>query len=236
MNSENSKPAPSSLDATADHYDASYFSARYGRIASDPEYHALMSQFWKATIFEPAYRFGVTETSTVLDYGAGTGVVSAAMPYTVCFDTSEWSQAFLRSSGRTVLSSESEIPTAHFDAALCSHSLEHYEEPLKAIKSFHRVVKSGGILLVVLPIEKNLTVKLTADLDQHLYAWTFQSISNLLRRGGWEPIHGQRLFGPVGLGFFGGGLSTQSAVGCARLAGRVKRWFPSIYVIAKKVA
>ena len=43
------------------------------------------------------------------------------------------------------------IGDASYDCVLASHSLEHTSNPLKALSEFHRVLKPGGLLLVVLP-------------------------------------------------------------------------------------
>ena len=43
------------------------------------------------------------------------------------------------------------IADASYDCVLASHSLEHTTNPIKALNEFRRVLKPGGLLLVVLP-------------------------------------------------------------------------------------
>jgi SAM-dependent methyltransferase len=38
-----------------------------------------------------------------------------------------------------------------YDFVLSSHNLEHYANPLKAVAEWHRVLKPGGVLLMILP-------------------------------------------------------------------------------------
>jgi 2-polyprenyl-3-methyl-5-hydroxy-6-metoxy-1,4-benzoquinol methylase len=216
------------------HYNESYFQQRYSRILNDPTYHHLLATFWKKQIFDPLVEFGLTKESHILDYGAGTGVVSAAMPNTMCFDTSLWSLDFLKRSGRSVIDSTIELKTRTYDAILCSHSLEHYENPFQTLIDFYSFVSADGYLILVLPVETDFTVRLDPDLDQHLQAWTFQSIANLLRRTGWIPQYGRLIYGPLGLGFMSRFCSKDVAVSAASLAGSWKAWFPSMLILAKR--
>ena len=43
------------------------------------------------------------------------------------------------------------VDTAKYDVLICSHVLEHLSNPLKALNEWRRVVKTGGILLIVVP-------------------------------------------------------------------------------------
>lgn len=43
------------------------------------------------------------------------------------------------------------VPTAKYDFIISSHCLEHVANPLKAVEEWSRVIKSGGIIVIVLP-------------------------------------------------------------------------------------
>lgn len=43
------------------------------------------------------------------------------------------------------------IPSGQYDFLLSSHNLEHLANPVKGLKEWQRVVKSGGYLVIVLP-------------------------------------------------------------------------------------
>mgnify|MGYP001460381383 CR=1 FL=1 len=48
---------------------------------------------------------------------------------------------------------EMDFDDASFDAAFCRHTLEHTINPKKALKEMARVVKPGGVVFVIIPIE-----------------------------------------------------------------------------------
>jgi len=52
-----------------------------------------------------------------------------------------------------------QFPEEHFDLIYCSHVLEHIREDHQAIKELFRVLKVGGIALVMVPIRKGPTIE-----------------------------------------------------------------------------
>jgi SAM-dependent methyltransferase len=46
---------------------------------------------------------------------------------------------------------------AQFDLIICSHVLEHIQDDLKAMAEMHRILKSGGYLLVMVPLYGDTT-------------------------------------------------------------------------------
>jgi SAM-dependent methyltransferase len=48
-----------------------------------------------------------------------------------------------------------EFPDATFDAAICSHVLEHVQEDDQAIAELYRVLRPGGLLLVLVPWDES---------------------------------------------------------------------------------
>lgn len=48
-----------------------------------------------------------------------------------------------------------EFPNATFDAALCSHVLEHVQEDDRAIAELYRVLRPGGLALVLVPWDES---------------------------------------------------------------------------------
>jgi len=60
--------------------------------------------------------------------------------------------------GKTIIcdgSDLSAIPDGCYDFILSSHNLEHFANPVKALKEWERVVRPGGVLVLVLPYYVN---------------------------------------------------------------------------------
>ena len=218
-----------------EHYDDAYYETHYSRIWRDPSYYQCQAQYWRHVIFE---RNQLDATARVLDYGSGLGQVSAALPNRACFDVSPEARAFMRGKGAVVFDRPEDIPTEGFDAVLCSHTLEHHADPQQSLISFLRFVKPGGTLILALPVEVNLSTALQSDSDRHFYAWTFQTISNLLRHVGWVPVRQNMVHGSWLLATLGSRLRLpmQFAVRLSATLGRWRREYPTLLTVATKDA
>lgn len=159
-----------------------------------------------------------------------------ALSNSSCFDISPYALKFLERKGRKLFVKSGEIPQAAFDVLVCSHSLEHYTNPLEILTSFKDYVRPDGFLVLILPIERNFTPTILPDDNQHLYGWTFQSITNLLLLCGWHPCHASTIYGPFLLGVLGRKLlPPDKAVSFAHSLGRLKRGFASIRIVSKLI-
>jgi len=81
-----------------------------------------------------------------------------------------------------------EVPNEAFDVVLTSHVLEHLEQPFENLTLLHSKLKPSGKLIVVLPTERHGLVPFDIDKDQHLYAWNFRTLNNLLQRAGFKVL------------------------------------------------
>jgi hypothetical protein len=61
-----------------------------------------------------------------------------------------------------------------------------------------RKLKKGGRLVLVLPLEAHGKSSFGLDVHQHLYAWTFRTIDNLLCKTGFRPVENKILHIPTG--------------------------------------
>lgn len=75
-----------------------------------------------------------------------------------------------------IIGSAESIPfkTRSFDSVYCSHTIEHLQEPLQAIKEFNRV--SRNLVICIVP---NNPVYL--EHQTHLYSWSLSSFENFLK-------------------------------------------------------
>lgn len=221
------------MNPPQDHYDETYFVEHYGALIANESRYRLLADFWSYALFESSAGLGRTDEMKILDYGCGTGVVSAALKNATGFDLSPYACEFLQRKGRRVIQKQEDIPTGGFDLLLCSHSLEHYQNPLEALGRFRKYVRKDGFLMLVLPIETDCAPTIKPDNNQHLYGWTFQSIINLLIVAGWRPIQAKKIFGPFLLTSLGRFLPARTAVRLAHLLGCAKRNAPSMRVVAQ---
>jgi ubiquinone/menaquinone biosynthesis C-methylase UbiE len=221
------------INLTENHYNETYFAEHYGRFISNDDDYSLLSKYWKKAIFTSHKELSEFSNMQILDYGAGTGVVTAALKNAACYDVAEYSRNLLRARGRHVYNHPDDIPSEYFDVVLCSHSLEHYDDPKRVVESFRGYVRLGGYLVLILPIENDFSPRIVPDNNQHLYCWNFQSISNLLRVCGWTPGFACEIYGPFMLHTLGRVLSSTTAVDLAFAFGRVKRGFRSMLVLSQ---
>jgi SAM-dependent methyltransferase len=216
-----------------DHYDQHYYQTHYPRIWHEPDYYNCQARYWRHAIFE---RNGINTDLNVLDYGSGLGQVSAALQRRACFDVSPEARQFMRAKGTRVFDRPEDIPHAEFDAVLCSHTLEHHAEPLQSLTAFLDFVKPGGMLLLALPREINMATALQPDSDRHFYAWTFQTITNLLRHAGWLPFHQSMVHGSFLLRTLGVRLRLplDPAIRVSGALGRLRNVYPTMLTLARK--
>lgn len=88
------------------------------------------------------------------------------------------SQADVQSSGDNL----SMFQDNELDYVVSSHNLEHYQNPMKTLKEWRRVLKPGGVIGVIIPDENKVR---TMEIDPtHKYAFTQISFKELIQRIG----------------------------------------------------
>ena len=96
--------------------------------------------------------------------------------------------------GIKVFRSFNQIPS--MDLIFSSHVLEHLDNPLETLGSFHKKLSEGGVLILVIPKESHEKASFEPDIrNYHLYSWNFQTINNLLHKSGFKVIKNQISYG-----------------------------------------
>jgi ubiquinone/menaquinone biosynthesis C-methylase UbiE len=207
-------------------YDQAYYQSVYQQHIHQNDYHFKLSKFYMHNIFE-SNGFHL-QNKTLLDYGSGPGHLTLSV-MADCYDISPYITEYLMQHKRVAYTSTLDIPDAYYDCIRNSHSLEHCEAPLKELETMHQKLKSKGVLALILPIEKipgNPTSM--KDIHQHLYAWNFQNITNLLTLAGFQVHHQKVIYGPTGLKYLKNLRTIQ-------MIGKLKRIFPYMLTIAQKL-
>lgn len=105
------------------------------------------------------------------------------------------------------------------DFVVSSHVIEHFPDPIKALKEWYRVVRPGGYLYIIAPhkertfdkerprttlaelIERHKTGKQPENLAEHCSVWTTEDFVELIRWLGWTAVEVQDVDDKVGNGF-----------------------------------
>jgi SAM-dependent methyltransferase len=214
-------------------YNQAYYESHYAQFLPEESYYDAKAQFWKHAICS---LWPLHDSWAMLDYGCGLGQVTAAFRDCQYFDVSEFSRAILEKKGRKFYSDPNEIPVDQFDVIVSSHSLEHMPDPFEQLRRFKRFARPSGSLVLILPIERDFRRHLEVDNNNHLFAWTFQTISNLLLASGWTPCLNHFIFDSFCLRKLSRVLDRKRAVLWAWRLGRALCAHRSMFVVAKKGA
>jgi len=104
------------------------------------------------------------------------------------------------------------------DFIVTSHVLEHFPDPIKTLKEWHRVTRKGGYLFMIIPhrdrtsdkdrprttlaelIHRHTTGEFAGD-DPHCSVWITEDVVELIDYLGWELVEVQEVDDKVGNGF-----------------------------------
>src|ERR1700693_852391 len=105
------------------------------------------------------------------------------------------------------------------DFVVSSHVIEHFPDPIKALREWYGVVKPGGYLYIIAPhkertfdkerprstlaelIERHETGKVPETLNDHCSVWISEDFVELVGWLGWNILHVQDIDDKVGNGF-----------------------------------
>lgn len=167
-----------------ENYEREYHLNRHNHMYKDSEYYFIRSKVAQKLFFK-----GIRRNSKILEYGCGLGQNIFLLNNAIGYDVSKFALDFCRKKGNRVVDNLKELKRyGKFDIVLACEVLEHLENPLEALNEMNKQLKEGGKLILVLPIEKE-RIPMTLDVNQHLFSWNPQTITNLLLRAGFYPIY-----------------------------------------------
>jgi ubiquinone/menaquinone biosynthesis C-methylase UbiE len=110
----------------------------------------------------------------------------------------EWGRTNLGLDIRDGTLRQQTFPDASFDAAFMADVIEHLREPADELNEIRRIVKPGGALVLVYPMElNNIASRARVALGRekammqnpyHLYFYTPPPLSRLLEARGFQPV------------------------------------------------
>lgn len=165
--------------AGADYHESSYKSTRF-----------IQNAVAKLRVekFQPF----VKETDTVLEYGVGKGynLIALCCREKVGYDVTEYCRAQVEPLGVYFTSDIKEVLKwqGRFDVVICHHVLEHVSNPTEELSRIWQLLKPAGRLLLCVPYERQRRYRKfdSAAPGMHLFAWTTQSLCNLLLSTSYE--------------------------------------------------
>jgi SAM-dependent methyltransferase len=164
-------------------YEEDYHRSVHGKLIEDSLYYELKAREAEADLFE-----GIPADAEVFEFGVGLGKNIARRERKAGYDLSQYARSFSSQHGIQVFENMADVANERFDVVLISHVLEHLEDPFENLQLLRSKLKPGGKLIVVLPTERHRLVPFEVDADQHLYAWNFRTLNNLLQRAGFKVL------------------------------------------------
>jgi SAM-dependent methyltransferase len=206
--SENERASGRSI---VDYAQNDYQELRYPELIAEEELRLAWSSF-----ADFAYFRKVKRGDLLLEFGAGLAANLLSVSKraeTWAVEPADIGRKMASLSGLHTASSLDELPSGIvFDFVLCRHVLEHVCDPKTTLEQLRRVIKTTGVLILVLPSESPDAKPTDYDIDHHLFCWNPQTISNLLQVCGFSVIgfrneyfNGRRILLPL-YRVAGGGL------------------------------
>lgn len=146
----------------------------------------------KAELNARKFQRHVRPDDAIVDFGCGPGLTLARLTARekVGVEVNPYNREHAASSGIRTVESTDELPHESADVVISNHVLEHTLQPLTELKALRRVLRPGGRLVLMLPVDDWRIQRRTnpADINHHLYAWTPLLIGNLLFEAGFETL------------------------------------------------
>lgn len=142
---------------------------------------------WVARLRSEKFQQFVKSEDSVFEYGAGAGwnLINLKCKTKTAYDLSTLNKKKFQDNGIEFIEQEDLIPNEKYDVVICHHVLEHVPYPGITLGLLRDKIKSSGKLILVVPLEEQRNTKFNLkDREGHLYAWTPQTLGNLLDRSG----------------------------------------------------
>lgn len=124
------------------------------------------------------------ETGTALDFGAGIGTFTRALPLVRdCIEPDRAAGRQLRSAGYRVFEDIADLGSERYDYIFSLNVLEHIEDDLAAAKALVAHLRPGGRILIYVPAFNHLRTSMD-DLVGHHRRYTRSALVELMQSAG----------------------------------------------------
>jgi 2-polyprenyl-3-methyl-5-hydroxy-6-metoxy-1,4-benzoquinol methylase len=124
----------------------------------------------------------------VIDFGCGGGWILRQLKCAerVGVELNESAHGFCHENGVRVYRTLDDVEGGNFDVAISNHCLEHVPYPVEALRALRALMKTGGTLVLVVPLDDWRVQKdhTGSDIDHHLHTWTPRLLANTLAEAG----------------------------------------------------
>lgn len=138
------------------------------------------------------FQSDIQANDCVVDFGCGGGWLLHELKCNVRIgvEPNEEAHESCRQNNITVYRTVGAIPNTHIDVVISHHCLEHVIDPVRALRELSGILKTSGLLILVVPIDEWRVQRDYAgkDIDHHLYTWTPRLIANLLSEAGFRVV------------------------------------------------
>lgn len=144
---------------------------------------------WVAKLRAEKFQPFIKPEESVFEYGAGAGwnLMNLKCKSKAAYDLSSLNKKLFTESSIEFFEQESQIPNEKFDVTICHHVLEHVPYPGVTLSVLRNSLNANGRLIIVVPLEEQRSPEYNSkDREGHLYAWTPQTLGNLVDRAGFQ--------------------------------------------------
>jgi SAM-dependent methyltransferase len=131
----------------------------------------------------------IEPSSTVVDFGAGSGAVLASLTAKkkLAIEINAAARDYCSTHFEIeALATSADVDSDFADVVISNHCLEHVPCPVAAVQEVWRILNRGGLFLLCLPLDDWRTQKRynPHDINHHLHTWTPLLLGHTLSEGG----------------------------------------------------